>query len=126
VSFIINTKDNAGTPVDSTGIISNVKLVSGSTVFVDISEPMLRQWGQLRHDIPFGQEKDSTGICRHGVLRHQQQRESGRVVFPEPVHRRACCRRRSTRPSSTSSISNFDVLAAGTIFVISNQLLPLR
>lgn len=124
-SFIINTKDNAGTPVDSTGIISNVKLVSGSTVFFDCSEPMLRQWGQLRADIPFGQEKDSTNIVRRvssGDISTSADQDAW-------YHVELCTDGMLSESIDTSQFNEFyfefTTLAAGTIYVISNQLLPL-
>lgn len=58
--FIINTK-NAAATADATGIISNFKLISGSTVFMDISEPVVWQMGHLSNDIDFEQFRDSTG-----------------------------------------------------------------
>lgn len=123
-SFIINTKDAAGTPVDSTGIISNVKLQSGSTVFVDISEAMLRQWGQLRHDIAFGQEKDSTGILRSVSYDVSSSANQDAWYFLN-----LCTDGLFTESIDTSQFNEFYMefvtLAAGTIFVISNQLLPI-
>jgi hypothetical protein len=123
-SFVINTKDNAGTPVDSTGIFSNVKLVSGSTVFFDMSEPMLRQYHQLRTDCIFGQEKDSTGICRQVSydISSSANQDAWYVI-------ELCTDGLLTESIDTSQFNEFylefTTLAAGTIFVISNQLLPL-
>jgi hypothetical protein len=123
-SFIINTKDNAGTPVDSTGIVGNVKLVSGSTNFIDISEPMLRQWGQLRHDIPFGQEKDSTGILRQVSYDVSSSANQDAWYFLN-----LCTDGLLSESIDTSQFNEFylefQTLAAGNIFVISNQLLPI-
>lgn len=122
--FKINTKDNAGTPVDSTGIFTNVRLVSGSTVFFDMSEPMLRQWHQLRTDLNFGQEKDSTGIVRAVSYDISSSANQDAWYAVE-----LCTDGYLTESIDTSQFNEFYLefvtAAAGTIFVISEQLLPI-
>lgn len=62
--FLINATTNASPAVDTpTTLFTNVRLVSGSTIFVDIDEPTLQQMGTLRSDTPFSQEKViTTGV----------------------------------------------------------------
>lgn len=62
--FLINATTNATPAVDTAGLFSNVRLISGSTIFVDIDEPTLQQAMTLRSDTPFSIEKvTGTGIA---------------------------------------------------------------
>lgn len=63
--FLINATTNASPAVDSSFVssgtnqigFSNVRLVSGSTIFFDLDEATLYDIGQLRNAIPYTQEK---------------------------------------------------------------------
>lgn len=46
--FLINVTTNASPAVDTPEIISNVRLVSGSTIFVDLDDDTLQQVGMIR------------------------------------------------------------------------------
>lgn len=49
---------NSGAPFpDTPGLITNIRLVSGSTIFVDLDEVTLNQMGILKASIPFAIEK---------------------------------------------------------------------
>ncbi len=66
--FLINVTTAAG--VDTAGLATNFKLVSGSTTFVDVSEPMLYQANALRSDIGFPQlPVVATGIFSNAPIR---------------------------------------------------------
>jgi hypothetical protein len=80
---------------------------------------------QLRHDIPFGQEKDSTGICRTVSYDISSSANQDAWYFLN-----LCTDGLLSEAIDTAQFNEFylefAVLAAGTIFVISTQLLPLR
>jgi hypothetical protein len=61
--FIINTTTTATPAVDTTGLLTNVRLISGSTVFFDLDEVTLQQGGHLVDGVPFAIEKvTGTGL----------------------------------------------------------------
>jgi hypothetical protein len=52
LGFLINCTDNA-TGADVPAAFSNVKLISGSTIFFDLAEPTLLQWQRDRLGLPW-------------------------------------------------------------------------
>lgn len=66
--FLLNTTNSAG-DTDSSAIITNAKLVSGSKVLREYSAPMLWQLAQLRGDAPIPNAFASTGIASRQVGR---------------------------------------------------------
>jgi hypothetical protein len=52
--FLIIAKNQAGTQ-ETPGVITNLKLVSGSRVYREYTEQMLFQYATFRHDVPFQQ-----------------------------------------------------------------------
>jgi hypothetical protein len=62
--FLINATTNAAPPVDTAALFSNVRLISGSTIFFDLDEPTLQQAFTLRESVPFAIEKvTGTGLA---------------------------------------------------------------
>lgn len=57
--FLFNVTTNANPAVDTPGLITNVKLVSGSTIFFDCEESFLNQYGSFRTGVPFNVEFSS-------------------------------------------------------------------
>lgn len=121
-SFLINGTTTAG--VDTAGLITNVKVVSGSTIFHDISEPMLREWGTLRSDVPFNIEKATTGIATQ-----TNPRISGENSPLAWYDLNLCTDGRMGEAINTANFNEFylefTTSAACTINVVSKQLLPI-
>lgn len=67
--FLINATTNATPAVDTAGLITNIRLVSGSTIFADIDEGTLQQAMTLRSDTPFGVEFTAAGVPYQTNLR---------------------------------------------------------
>lgn len=62
--FLINATTNATPAVDTAGLFTNVRLISGSTIFFDLDEPTLQQAMTLRSGTPFSLEKTiTTGVA---------------------------------------------------------------
>lgn len=67
--FLINFATNATPAVDTPALFSNVRLISGSTIFVDLDEATLQSAMTLRSDTPFGVEFTSAGVPYQTNLR---------------------------------------------------------
>lgn len=122
--FLINTTNTAGT-TESAAQFSNVKLVSGSTVYADISEPMLQQSGNLLYGIPFGIEKTTAGIAYQTTPRISTSSSQAAWYNFDLVQDGYL-----TEAINTSSLSElyleFNVTGACTINVLASQLIPLN
>lgn len=61
--FLLNAATNATPAVDTPALFTNVKLISGSTIFFDLDETTLQQAMTLRSDTPFAIEKTTAGLA---------------------------------------------------------------
>lgn len=67
--FWINAATNATPAVDTPGLFTNVRLISGSTIFIDLDEKTLHDAMELRSDTPSGVEFTSAGVPYQTALR---------------------------------------------------------
>lgn len=121
--FLINALNNAG--AEASAQFSNVKLVSGSTVFCDISESMLKQAGDLMYGLPFGIEKTTAGVAYQTCPRVSANSSLNAWYSLDLVNDGYL-----TESIDTSALSElyleFNVAAACTLNVLANQLIPLN
>lgn len=122
--FLINTTNTAGTS-ESHGQFTNVKLVSGSTVYVDISESMLKQAQDMFYGLPFGIEKTTAGIAYQTTPRISTSSDLLSWYCLDLVNDGYL-----TEAINTANLSElyleFNVASACTINVLANQLIPLN
>jgi hypothetical protein len=120
--FLINATTPAG--VDTAGLFSNVKLISGSTVFYDQSESMLAQMGNLRNGLPFNIEK----VITTGLAYATNPRISASSNLLAWYNLDLCPDGYLSEAISSRNVNElyleFVTTAAATINVISTQLLP--
>lgn len=122
-SMMINTVAGG---VDDAACISNIQLVSGSTIFADLTECVLREGFRLRNGMP---SNTLATNATPGVLYTQQLRQNVQNNENAWYHLELCPDGYLTEAVNTAGLPEFylrmNVLKACTINISSTQLFPL-
>lgn len=124
--LLIQVTTTASPAVDTGALFSNVKLVSGSQVFFDMSEPMLAQYSRLPSTVPFSEYKSVTsGIGYQGSPRVSASSAEAGWYYID-----LCADGYSTEAINTVGLSElyleFNVVSGCTINVYAQQLINLN
>lgn len=123
--LLINTKNSANT-TDSSSIITNIKLVSGSTVFVDLSENMMFQYASIKNDLTF----NITRATATGIQYQIDPKASTASVERSWYMLDLVGDGFLTEAIDTYGLSEFylefNVTGAGSINILPTQIIPVR